>query len=412
MNQGDPAVARFPDRHRAVGHESMRRQVPFPGWLCAAVVLQVGACGTVPPLTQEGPQLWRDASFRSVVLPPVAEVTAVSEDMRRYLTVDIAGQLRRKGRLQGLVKALEENTQLRLEYDATQTRTAAEAFLVRRGNCLSLTLMTVALARELGLSISYRKVYVDEPWERLSGLLVRSGHVNIVLEPNRVTDSLTESRARGVIIDFLPQADIARQRAVEIDEQTVLSMFMNNRATESLANGDTDAAYAWAKQAIITAPRHMDAYNTLGVIYLRRQLIDAAKTAFETVLQQEGENIAAMANLVDVLERNGNTAEAAKWRVRLKQIEEHPPFYFFDQGIAALKAKDFRSARDNFYKELARHAYYHEALFGLAAANLGLGEFGEAERYLRQALDSSPPGREHDLYAAKITWLKKARSDD
>ncbi len=400
------------DGFRSAGNARTPRKISFTGLLCAAAALLIGACGAVPPKPPADADLWRDASFRPTVLPPVAAVMAVSEDMRRYLAIDIAEQLRRKGSLRGFVAALEENTQLRLEYDATQTRTAAEAFVARRGNCLSLTLMTVALARELGLEVSYRKVYIDEPWERLGGLLVRSGHINIVLEPNRMTDAGAGSRNQGIIIDFLPHADIARQRAVEIDEQTVLSMFMNNRATESLALGDIDVAYAWAKQAIITAPRFMDAYNTLGVIYLRRQLLDAAEIAFETILKQEDENVAAMANLIDVLERKGNAVEAMKWQVRLQRIEERPPFYHFDQGIAALKARDFEGARDYFNKELARHAHYHGALFGLAAANLGLGDIGEAERYLRQAMDSSPPGRERDLYAAKLTWLKKARSDD
>lgn len=409
---GGSAVESPCDRVRSAGNARAPRETSFTRLLCVAAALLVGACGTVPPKPPEHAELWRDASFRPTVLPPMAAVTAVSEDMRRYLAIDIAEQLRRKGRVLGFVAALEENTQLRLEYDTTQTRTAAEAFAARRGNCLSLTLMTVALARELGLDVSYRKVSIDEPWERLSGLLVRSGHVNIAIEPNRMTDAGAGNRSQGIIIDFLPHADIARQRAVEIDEQTVLSMFMNNRATESLALGDIDAAYAWARQAIITAPRYMDAYNTLGVIYLRRQLLDAAEIAFETILKQEDENVAAMANLVDVLERRGNAVEAMKWQVRLQRIEDRPPFYHFDQGIAALKARDFRGARDYFNKELARHAHYHGALFGLAAANLGLGDIGEAERNLRRAMDSSPPGRERDLYAAKLTWLKKARADD
>lgn len=409
---GSPAIESPWDGSRFAGVARAPRRISFTGLLCAAFACLVGACGTAPPKPPTHADLWRDASFQPTVLPPVAAITAANEDMRRYLAIDIAEQLRRKGRLLGFVAALEENTQLRLEYEATQTRTAAEAFVARRGNCLSLTLMTVALARELGLEVSYRKVYVDQPWERLNGLLLRSGHVNIVLEPNRMTGTGAGSRNQGIIIDFLPHADIARQRAVEIDEQTVLSMFMNNRATESLALGDIDAAYAWARQAIITAPRYLDAYNTLGVIYLRRQLMDAAEIAFEAILKQEDENVAAMANLVDLLERKGNPAEAMKWRLRLQRIEERPPFYHFDQGIAALQARDFGNARDYFNKELARNSHYHGALFGLAAANLGLGDFGEAERNLRQAMDSSPAGRERDLYAAKLTWLKTARSND
>jgi tetratricopeptide (TPR) repeat protein len=390
----------------------MLRKIPFFGLLCATVAVIAGACATVSPRPPEPASLWRDASFRPTALPPVAEITVLSGDMRRYLASDIAEQLRSKGSLHGFVSALEKNTQLKLEYDATATRTAAEAFAARRGNCLSLTLMTAALARELGLAVSYRKVHVDEPWDRLNGLLVRSGHVNIVLEPNRMTEAWIGGRSKGVVVDFLPHADLARQRSAEIDEQTVLAMFMNNRAAESLVTADIDSAYSWARQAITTAPRYLDAYNTLGVIYLHRQLADAAQRAFETVLQQEDENVAAMANLVDALERQGNAGEATKWRQRLQRIEDRPPFYHYDQGIAALKAKDYATARDFFSRELARNAYYHAALFGLAVANIGMGEPRKAEGYLQQAIDASAPAREHDLYAAKLDWLRKARQDN
>jgi transglutaminase-like putative cysteine protease len=54
------------------------------------------------------------------------------------------------------VQALYQPDQIRLEYDAAVTRNAAQAFEARTGNCLSLVIMTAALARELGLTVRYQ----------------------------------------------------------------------------------------------------------------------------------------------------------------------------------------------------------------------------------------------------------------
>ena len=52
-----------------------------------------------------------------------------------------------------------------------------------------------------------------------------------------------------------------------LEEATVVAMYMNNRAVESLARGKTDDAYWYAREAIVRAPSFLIAYNTLGAVY-------------------------------------------------------------------------------------------------------------------------------------------------
>ena len=54
-----------------------------------------------------------------------------------------------------------------------------------------------------------------------------------------------------------------------IDEQTVVAMYMNNRAAEALARGRFADAYAWAREAIRQDPNFTSTYNTLGAVYQR-----------------------------------------------------------------------------------------------------------------------------------------------
>ena len=136
---------------------------------------------------------------------------------------------------QALIDALYVKDALHLAYDAEATRTAAEAFDARAGNCLSLVLMTAAFARHLELPVSYQQVLVDEEYTRAGDLYFASGHVNVMLgrhgPPARVDE------AHWLVIDFLPQLQLRGQRTIEIAEDTVVAMFLNNRAAEALARG-------------------------------------------------------------------------------------------------------------------------------------------------------------------------------
>ena len=373
--------------------------------LCAALVLVLAACATPPPAPPGPHGFLNDAAFAPRERARM-DVFAVSAPMRRYLKHDIAPQLRDRGPLRGLVAALESHAQLKLEYDGAITRTAAQAFAARAGNCLSLTVMTGALARELGLFVSYQRVHADRIWSRSDDTLFSSGHVNVVLSASPPTGSRTLERVTGVVIDFTPGVNLLRQRSQEISESTVLAMFMNNRAAEAIRSGALDDAYWWARDATLEDPRYLEAFNTLGVVYARRGDAVLAERVFRHVLAREAENVSAIANLVGVLETQGRRAEALALDARLKRIEAYPPFHFFDQGVAALKRKEFAAARDHFLRELDRNAYYHEAHFGAAVAYLGLGETGPAQKHLATALETSTNRREHDVYAAKMAWLR------
>jgi Tfp pilus assembly protein PilF len=375
--------------------------------VCLATVVVVG-CAPAPPRPIETKALWHDAHFGARDLADAAEILTANDAMREYLRKDISRQLRRDGPMRGLVAALEKDSQLKLDYDAAVTRTAAQAFAARQGNCLSLTLMTASLARELGLPVRYRKVITDDNWSRRNEMLVSAGHVNILIEAGGAEG--LNGTSRGLIVDFLPGSDIPRQRAIYIDETTVLAMFMNNRAVESIAAGDADAAYAWLKLAIAQAPRVTESYNTLGVLYQRRAMLDEAETVYRAVLDREPENITALANLAGVLERLGKTDDAALIMSRLRQIEPRPPLYYFDEGVAALKRGEYEEAERQFERELARNAEHSQSLAGLAVAKYRQGKPADGQRHLAAALAAAVDADERRIYADKMAWLTRQQT--
>ena len=223
----------------------------MPRALPILISLVLSACATPAPVPVEQPSLLNDTAFAPRSIPENPAVFTVSPRMRDYLRRDIARQVRDQGPLRGLVSALESSTQLKLEYDTAITRTAAEAFEARAGNCLSPTVMSAALARELGLQVSFQRVFSEPLWTRSDDTLYSSGHVNILLQGAVATGSRTYDRIKGVVVDFTPGVDLLRLRSQEILDHTVTAMFMNNRAAEAIRRGSLDEAYWWARGATL-----------------------------------------------------------------------------------------------------------------------------------------------------------------
>jgi tetratricopeptide (TPR) repeat protein len=371
-------------------------------FICAVL----SACAALPADQPRPDHLFNDAAFRTRSIPVGTDVFAMSEAMRRFLHSEIGPQLRRNGRLEGLIDALQNRAQLKLEYDSAATRTAAEAFDLRAGNCLSLVIMTAALAKELGLLVNYQRVYSEETWSRDGNISFRSGHVNVVLGQQPGVRNMTGDRGQQITIDFLPQEDVRGYRTGPIDERTVIAMFMNNRAAESLARGQLDDAYWWARDAISHDSGFLDPYNTLGVVYHRHGNLREAELVYRQLLEREPENPTFISNLATVLMTAGQPDAAQALLQKLQRIEPYPPFHFSDQAQIAMKSGDFRAAIGLFNKELARNSSYHAVHFGLAAAYFQLGDFTAAREHLTAAMQNSTTRRDHELYAAKLDRLR------
>ena len=371
------------------------------------VLTLVAGCAQTPPAPPAN-DLFRDELFAPASQPiNAAEIFALSEPMKRYLDRELGRQFRNKGVQQALVQAVTEG-QLKLEYDAAMTRTAAEAFDARAGNCLSLTIMTAAFAKALQIKVHYN-VADGDMWSRTDNIYFLNAHVNVSLA-KRLADTRTMYDAAALMtIDFLPGEQIAGLRTHEVDEPTIAAMFMNNRSAEMLVSGRVDEAYWWARAAVLQSSAFLGAYNTLGVVYLRRGDPGMAERAFRRVLAREPDNTRALANLALTLDRLGRPAEASAAERELARVESHAPFYFFHRGLAAMEAGDYATARAFFENELDRAPDYHEFHFWLGIAQFKLGNVDKARSEIALALENSTTRQEHELYAAKLQRLAALR---
>ncbi len=367
-----------------------------------------GACSHLPPLPPPD-ELFHDIAFAAPAVPVDAGAAlALSPAMRTFLATRLPSRQRPGDRRQPLIDALYRG-ELRLEYDASMTRTAAQTFDARSGNCLALVLMTAAFAKELDLKVRYQAVVGEESWSRAGELYIAIGHINLVIEERREPGGFITSTG-PMVVDFLASRDARRLVTEPIDEARVVAMYLNNRAVESLAQGEVDAAYWWVRESLRTDPRMTSAYVTLGVVYRQRGEPGRAEAALRRVTDREPEHRHALSNLAGVLRELGRPAEADALAQRLARLDPHPPFGHFREGQAALREGRYEAARRLFEKEVERAPDHHEFEYWLAVSYAQLDDAERAAAHLRRAMDVSTTRKDRALYAGKLERLKALRT--
>ncbi|MDH4050423.1 MAG: hypothetical protein OEU93_02520 [Rubrivivax sp.] len=256
-------------------------------------MLLVGCSTTDMPGRQVPAAVFDDAYFgadRATHDP--AAVIAMSPQMRNYLRDVIVPRSPVTGRVQGLVDALNSTDHLKLVYDSSATRTASETFDARRGDCLSLLLMTAAFAREMGLEVRFQKILTRDVQVPEGDLIRVVGHVNIGLArhaPRDVQD--------WVMVDFIPPEDAGRLRFQPLTQQRIQAMYFNNKAVEALEAGQHGQAYWWLRASSASDPGFASAYITLGALWDRAGRTDLAKESLAYALALDPGNPSAVNNL-------------------------------------------------------------------------------------------------------------------
>jgi tetratricopeptide (TPR) repeat protein len=377
--------------------------------VCCSQLLMLNGCAT-KPVPRTNAELFHDEFFTAPEEPVSAEnIFKLNPAMQQFLDREIRKQSRIHSDQRALYMALYDEGKLRLRYDSSYTRNASDTFDTRSGNCLSLVIMTAAFAKEMGLKTTYQKVFLEEEWSRAGELYFSSEHVNIVLGQKKLSMSIDNAGSETMVVDFLQRGEAENLRSIEIDENTVIAMFMNNRAAEALARKDFNQAYWWARAAIKADNQFSAAYNTLGVIYMRSNHAEPAYRALTVALSLNPKSLVTMSNLAQALNNTDRVAEAKLLNQQLLDLQPHPPFHYFQLGLAAMNRNDYIEAKSLFKRELKRAPDYHEFHFWLGLAHFRLGEIADAEKELNLAKQNSSNQQDHALYAAKLNHLNATR---
>lgn len=366
----------------------------------------LSACSSVrPPVLNS--ELFQDQWYGPrPALISAEQVLAISPAMEQFLEKEVLPRSKKTELRLALFQAISQDNRISLEYDASLTRNAAQAFEAKTGNCLSLVLMTSALAKKLGLQVDFRNVMVDTLWRQADQLVLATGHVNIALGRYRQAYLSTSDDNDVLVIDFLPPPEAIKYPSISISEARILAMYFNNRAAESLQQAQLNDAYWYAKSAIAQDPGFLPALNTLGVIYQRGQHYQLASQVYRQILSVAPDHLLALSNLQDSLSRSGDSAGASQIQARLTQLRYQEPFRHFQTGKALYQQASFTAARTAFQEQLRITPQHTESYHWLAMTYLHLGDTASANQQLVLARESATTAQTRQRFDLKLQALR------
>ena len=310
-------------------------------------------------------------------LPRPEQVMSVPPELRAQLQQQvIAAGVSGKPRLERLADFLFRKSGLGMEYSADATLTVEQAYRTRKANCLTFTLLTVALARESGLHAYGQKFDDIVAWRVDDDLVYRSNHVNAGITMGRSRFSVDVARALVK----------ARDPPEPISDRRLLALYYNNRAAELLDAASPTVAAPYMAMALQLAPRDAGAWVNAGVLHLRQGNARAAERDYLKALAFDPNNAGALVNLVTLYANNGDEARRASYARRIEKIQAKDPYFQFLQAEEDGQRGDYAGAVQHYRAAIRLYAGDPRFYLGLAHAYEQLGETRDARRAMHRAV--------------------------
>lgn len=285
------------------------------------------------------------------------------------------------------------------------TYNASDTLHLNSGNCMSLAVLTTALADLAGIEVGY-ELMDDIPVYEFNDTLVKKGvHIRTKLFEGELIEvaGVYLFTRPGIIIDYFPTN---RQRFMgNINREEYLAMLYQNLAAEALERGDLDAAYWHALESLKHVPDHAAAMNTLAITNRRAGDLETAEFIYRFAIAHADDKLTLMKNYALLLIDSGHEAQARDIQDRLDAMEDPSPFHWYQLAKSAADNGDHRAAIRFYNKALDLAPYLHEAWLGIAVANIELGRLDRTRRALLEAAQEAVKVSTRNLYQAKLAAL-------
>jgi Flp pilus assembly protein TadD len=323
-------------------------------------------------------------------------VLALSDEMREFLKEHVNPGATDKFRLQQLVDAIVESKIFKLEYDEN-TRTAAETFRLRGGNCLSFTTMFVALARGVGLNADFQEVNIPPDWSTRKDVFVLNLHVNV----NVYMGSFGTRAVDFNIGDFKSTYDVEL-----ISDKRAVAHYFNNVGVERMQVGEFLDAFAFFRRAILeTEGGFSPAWTNLGLLYRKGGHDDHAEAAYFEALDVDRGDVVAMSNLQRLYASRGDQEGVKRYGKKVDQHRMRNPHLRFALAREAFDEREYDTAIDHLKAAIRKEREEDEYYFLLALCYLMKGDVEKARRWTDKAVRVADTDEKKHRYSSEMDAL-------
>jgi tetratricopeptide (TPR) repeat protein len=306
--------------------------------------------------------------------------------------------------MEALVHALFDRADYNLLYNGNANTVANETFIRKAANCLSLSIMTFALAEEAGFTAQFQEIEIPEYWTRKQGYSMLNGHINLRLEP-KAAPNVYPFQAKGYQVDFDPLSSRNHFKKRFVSKATVIAMYYNNKGADALVSYKLNEAYAYFRKALLADDSFESTAVNLGLLYRLKGYLVQAESSYQYALNLNPNNLTAWENLAYLYKSTDRPELATKILSDVENKRAINPYYFVNLGERELETGNYLEALSYFKKALNLDRRKHEIYFGLARVYLKLGELDKTQRYLELAKDVSPSQSDELRYQNKLNFL-------
>jgi Flp pilus assembly protein TadD len=308
--------------------------------------------------------------FEPTVEPPT-QAMALPPALRVRLQEDVlTGAPSQRTRFNRLLHLVFDQDGLGLIYQDDATASVARTYATRTANCLSFTMLFIALAREAGLDAYPQEIPETLAWYQDSGILYRVDHINAVV---RIA-------GRGYLVDIASDSVIALRPPTRVSDQRLLAHYYNNLAMRDLEQGRLASALQTMGTALELDPGYATNWSNAGVLYLHNGDEAAAERAYAKALALEPANTSALANMVNLAQRRGDHDREAEFRQRLERQQRTDPVYHFLQAVEYERAGDYLHAIEHYQRAIRLHDGEPRFYAALAHAYVLVGDTRHASK--------------------------------
>ena len=343
---------------------------------------------------------WSAALGATGEAPEPVDVLGLSPEIESYLDSRMRTSLPRSARVQRLLDILFGRDGLDIVYGNSETKTATQTFEARSGNCLSFTLLFVAMARHVGLEAHFQEVGEILSWDRRGDVAVSNRHMFAEVETGEGT----------LQVDFLPGAEKRYRLVQRVGEDRVLAHFYSNLGAEALTADDTDRATMLLSRALEADDTLASAWVNMGVANRRAGRLAEAERCYLRALELDRNEISAASNLAGLYKSSGRDRLAAPYLKKIRKHRQKNPFYHFRRGLDLAAEGDLKAAGRRLRR--AVQLLPDDAMFRieLGRVQARAGRLRRAERSFRKALELSDGEAQRDRVRALLDRVRADRA--
>jgi tetratricopeptide (TPR) repeat protein len=286
-----------------------------------------------------------------------------------------------------------------------KTFTALETLENRKGNCLSVTMLTTALAELVGVELHYQLLDQNPVFSISDNLLVTSDHLRAVLKSTlEVIQGEEMGRASYIRIDYFDTNGLSFVDNISVTTQK--SLFYSNLSIEHLANNDIDTAFAYAKAALDIYSKNASALNTMGILHRKRGDLATAEKLYKFGAHNYAKAPVFLRNYKNLMASQGREFDLNHFITTKQQSNQTHPWEWVRAGKAAFNSGDYNEAIAYYKKALVIAPNIPEVHAYAGQASLAAGKNTQSKKFFIEAYKLSNGGSDQQLYEGKLLALK------